>query len=63
MLERYRQPCENFLLHVVQQIPVGAPKVLHKGGEILALAQSKRRQLQTRDPALGALREGCDILF
>ena len=54
---------ENVLLHIVQQIPVGAPKVRNRGGEILPLAQGKRRQLQTGDPPLGARRQGGYVFF
>ena len=42
MLKWDRQPRENVLLHIVQEIAVAASKVRDPAGEILPLAQRER---------------------
>ena len=63
MLKWDRQPRENVLLHIVQEIAVAASKVRDPAGEILPLAQRERCQLQTGDPALRPVLQGGHVFF
>src|SRR5581483_4464740 len=54
-LDGLRLALQDLLLYIVQQHAMMATKHLDKGGAIQPITQSQSRQLQPRDPALGAL--------